>query len=170
MAVWCAGFAAVSIWFEVTDHFAAGEFAESASGLSVVNWVVTAVKGLGVAVALLAVVHRPWLLSPRTVGTLLWAAFATTSIYVLGSTAQAVTLVTGLSGDAEQIDVASVAYVLLFVLAASGFGVLAVSYARRAGLGKCEKILGAIGAPIVLGGILVALPALLAAMGLLQAD
>jgi hypothetical protein len=133
----------------------------------VVNWFVTAIKVVGAGVALLAVARRPWLVAPRVVGTLLWAAFATTGVYVVGSVSQAVLMLTGLAGDANQIDLASVSYVLLFIIAAVGFGILAVSYARRAGLGKREMLLGAVGAPVVLGGVLVVLPAILTAMGLL---
>lgn len=167
IAMWCGGFAAISIWFEATDYFGTGEYAESASAFSVVNWVVTAIKAVGIVVALLAVDRRPRLPAPRAVGTSLWAAFATTGIYVLGSVSQAALMLTGLAGDADKIDFASVAYVLLFILAAAGFGILAVSYARRAGLGKREKVLGTVGAPVVLGGVLVVLPAILTASGLL---
>jgi hypothetical protein len=169
MALWCAGFAAISIWFEVTDYFGTGEYAEYASGFSVVNWIVTAIKVVGAAVALLAVARRPNLLAPRAVGTLLWAAFTTITIYVLGSALQAALMLTGLAGDADRIDAASVAYLLLFILAAAGFGILAVSYARRAELGKREILLGAVGAPIVLGGVLVVVPTILAAAGMLPA-
>lgn len=167
MAVWCAGFAAISIWFEVTDHFGTGEYADHASGLSVLNWIVTAIKVVGATVALLAISRRPMLLTPRTVGTLLWAGFATTTVYVLGSLLQAALMMTGLSGDADRITASSVAYVLLFIVAAAGFGVLAFSFAHRADLGKREMLLGAFGAPIVLGGVLIVVPTILAAVGLL---
>jgi hypothetical protein len=167
IAVWCAGFAAISIWFEATNYFDTGEYAESAAGFSVANWVVTAIKAIGVVVALLAVDRRPRLLAPRVVGTLLWAAFATTGVYVLGSALQSALMLAGFIGDADEIDFAAVSYVLLFLVAAVGFGILAISYARRAGLGKREMLLGAVGAPVVLGGVLVVLPAILTASGLL---
>ncbi|WP_156393472.1 MULTISPECIES: hypothetical protein [unclassified Nocardioides] len=170
MALWCVGFAAVSVWIEATDHFADGEYADYASGFSVANWLVTVIKVGGSVLALLAVARRPRFPGPGVVGTLLWAAFATTGIYVLGSLVQAVLMLTGQAGDADRIDGAAVAYVALFALAAVGFGVLAVSYARRAGLGNKELALGAIGAPILLGGLLVALPALLVALGLFPAS
>lgn len=166
VALWCAGFAAISVWFELTDHFGSGEYADYASGFSVANWLVTALKLVGVAVALLAIARRPRFLPTWMVGTVLWAAFATTSVYVLGSLVQATLMVTGVSGDADALDVAAVAYVLLFLAAAAGFGILAFSYAGRAGLGKREMLLGAVGAPVLLGGLLVALPALLVALGL----
>jgi hypothetical protein len=76
-------------------------------------------------------------------------------------------MVAGLAGDANDLDFAAVVYVMLFAVAATGFGILATSYARRAGLGKREMLLGAVGAPVVLGGVLVVLPAILAVVGLL---
>ena len=120
-------------------------------------------------VALLAVDHRPRLLAPRVVGTLLWAAFATTGVYVLGSALQSkkALMLAGLVGNADEIGFVAVSYVLLFLVAAVGFGILAISYARRARLGKREMLLGAVGAPVVLGGVLVVLPAILTASGLL---
>src|SRR3954447_11843706 len=168
-ALWCAGFAAISIWFELTDYFSTGQYAQYTAGFSVVNWVVTAIKVVGVTVALLAIARRPRLLAPNLVGTLLWGAFTTITIYVLGSVMQAALMLTGVAGDADQIDAASVAYVLLFTLAAAGFGILAVSYGRRARLGKREMLLGAVGAPILLGGVLVVVPTVLAAVGMLPA-
>ncbi|WGX94549.1 hypothetical protein [Nocardioides sp. L-11A] len=168
VAVWCGVFAAISVWFEVTDKFASGPHAADADALSVVNWYVAAVKLVGVATAVLAVVEPPSFLRPRVVGVLLWAAFATVTIYVAGSLAQAVAMLTGMAGDAERLDLASAGYVLAFLLAAAGFGLLAFSYAGRAGLGKREVLLGICGAPLVLGSILVVLPMLLRATGLLS--
>jgi hypothetical protein len=168
VAVWCGVFAAISVWFEVTDKFASGPYAADADALSVVNWYVVVVKLVGVAAALLAVARTPALLRPSTVGTLLWAAFATVGIYVVGSLAQAVAMLAGVAGDAERLDLTSVGYVLAFLLATAGFGLLAFSYARRAGLGRREVLLGVCGAPLVLGSILVVLPALLRAAGLLS--
>jgi hypothetical protein len=167
MALWCAGFAAISVWFEVTDHFGTGRYADDAAGLSVANWIVTALKLLGVVVATLSVARRPRVLAPRSVGVMLWTAFATTGVYVLGSVVQALVMVAGLAGDPDEVDAAAVTYVVLFGLAAAGFGVLAFSYARRARLGKREMLLGAVGAPVVLAGVLVVLPTILAAAGLL---
>ena len=118
--------------------------------------------------ALLAVSRTPRFLAPRIVGTLLWAAFATLAVYVVGSIIQAVVMLTGVAGDAGQVDAASVGYVLAFLPAAAGFGILAISYARRAGLGRREVLIGVLGAPVALGTVLVVLPAILAAMGLLS--
>ena len=38
MALWCLGFAAVNLLFEITDYLVGGPYAEYASGISVANW------------------------------------------------------------------------------------------------------------------------------------
>lgn len=167
VALWCAGFAAISVWFELTDYFETGRYADNETAISVVNWFVTVLKLVGMVLAVLAV--HPRLIAPRTVGTLLWAAFATLTVYVVGSITQAFVMLAGIAGDADQIDAGSVAYLLAFMLAAAGFGILATSHARRAGLGTRIKVIGACGAPLVLGSVLVILPAILRAAGLLSA-
>jgi hypothetical protein len=167
MALWCAGFAAISVWFELTNHFDTGKYAEDAEALSVVNWFVAVLKLVGVGVALLAVRRR--LVAPRTVGVVLWAAFATVTVYVVGSITQAFVMLTGIAGDADDVDAASVAYVLAFLLSSVGFGVLAISHSHRAALSTRIKMLGAFGAPVLLGSVLVILPAILRAVGLLSA-
>jgi hypothetical protein len=167
VALWCAGFAAISVWFELTDHFGVGQYADDAAALSVANWLVTVLKVAGAAVALLAVSRTPRFLAPAVVGTLLWAAFSTLAVYVVGSIAQAVVMLTGVPGDAERLDASAVGYVLAFLLAATGFGILATSYARRAALGARVLLIGVCGAPVVLGGVFVVLPAILRAVGLL---
>ena len=168
VAVWCAAFAAVNVWFEVTDKFATGPHAADADALSVANWYVFALKVVGAAAALLSVVRPLRRVRATTLGTVLWGACATVAIYVAGSIGQAIAIAAGLTGDAESLDVASVAYVVGFLVATVGFGILALSYARRARLGKRVVVLGVCGAPVVLGSILVALPAVLRATGLLS--
>ena len=167
VALWCLGFAEISVWFELTDHFATGQHARDASAISVMNWFVASLKLVGCGVALLAGHRR--LVAPRVVGTVLWAAFATLTVYVLGSIAEALAMLTGVAGDADRLDAASVGYVVAFGLGAGGFGVLATSHARRARLDARVKVLGACGAPLVLGTVLVILPALLRSVGLLSA-
>ena len=165
IALWCTGFAAISVWFELTDQFATGRYAEEAEALSVMNWLVAVLKVLGVVAALLAIRSRP--VAPRITGLVLWGAFATVTVYVLGSLVQAVVILTGIAGDGDGVDARSIAYVLGFLVAAVGFGILAVSYARRVGLGVWVMVLGVLGALVVLGGVLVIAPALLKAAGLL---
>jgi hypothetical protein len=167
VALWCLGFAAISVWFEVTDHFATGQYARDVSAISVMNWFVAVLKVVGCCVALLAGCRR--LVVHRVVGVVLWAAFATLTVYVVGSIAEAVAMLTGVAGDTNQIDATSVGYVMAFLLGAAGFGVLAITHARRARLDTRYKVIGACGAPIVLGTVLVVLPALLRAVGLLSA-
>jgi hypothetical protein len=167
VALWCLGFAAISVWFELTDHFATGQYARDVSAISVMNWFVAVLKLVGCGVALLAGYRR--LVAPRVVGVVLWAAFATLTVYVLGSIAEALAMLTGIAGDADRIDVASVGYVIAFLLGATGFGVLATSHARRAALDTRVKLVGACGAPLVLGTVLIILPAFLRSLGLLSA-
>jgi hypothetical protein len=131
------------------------------------DWLVAGLKVLGAVVALLSVARRPRLVSPAAVTVLVWAAFATLAVYALGSVAEAVGMGLGLIGGAGRIDIAGVAYVLAFLAAAAGFGVLAISYSRRYPRGKGLVVLGVLCAPAVLGLLLLAVPALLAAFGLM---
>ncbi|MGC5332076.1 hypothetical protein [Micromonospora sp. DT62] len=171
VALCCIGFAAVNVFFEVTAHFADGPYAEYASAIAVMNWLVTGLKVIGAAVALLSVAKRPRVLSPAHLGVLLWGAFALLGVYALGSVVQAVGMASGLAGSADQIDLAGVAYVLFFLLIAAGYGVLAISYSRRNRLRKGVAILGVLGAPVMLGVVLLAVPMLLlAALGLMPAS
>lgn len=167
VALWCAGFAAISVCFELTDHFAVGRYADEATALSVADWFVAVLKVVGAAVALLAVSRTPRFLAPRIVSTVLWAAFATLAVYVVGSIVQAMVMLTGVAGDAEQLDASAVDYVLAVLLGATGFGILATSYARRAGLGARVILIGVCGGPVVLGSVLVVLPVVLRAVALL---
>lgn len=136
-------------------------------GFSVMNWFVTAIKLAGAVLALLALVPHPRVLVSRFVGTLLWAGFATLTVYVAGSLMQGALMLAGAAGDVGSIDGMAIAYVVVFMLAAAGFGVLAISYARRTALGKTEFLIGVLGAPVILGVVLVVVPTLLAMIGLL---
>ncbi|MBG6091302.1 hypothetical protein [Actinomadura viridis] len=167
VALCCLTFAGVNVVFEMSGRFTEGPYAEYASGLAVMNWVVVGLKVLGAAVALLSVARIRAALPPALLGILLWGAFALLGVYALGSVGQAIGMATGLTGDAEQIDLAGVGYVFFFLLLVVGYGVLAISYSRRLALPKRVAVLGALGAPVGLGVILLAIPALLAALGLM---
>ncbi len=167
MALWFVGFAEVNIVFESTDYLADSEYADYAAAFTVMNWLVVGLKLLGAAVALLSVLKRPSFLPPRLLGIMVWSVFATLAVYVLGSMAQALGMLLGLRGSASQIDLADVAYLLFFLTAATGWGVLAVSYSTRHTLRWRTAVLGVLGAPIVLGLVLVVMPILLAALGLM---
>lgn len=168
-ALGCLGFALVNVVFEVTDRFAEGSYAEYASAFAVMNWLVVGLKLLGAAVALMSVTRHQRHVSPSAMTLLLWGAFATLAAYALGSVVQAVGMATGLTGSAAQIDIAGVVYVLGSLGFAAGFGVLAISYARRHGVKKRAVVVGVLGAPALLGLLLLAIPALLAAAGLMPA-
>ncbi|WP_046469537.1 hypothetical protein [Allosalinactinospora lopnorensis] len=166
-ALWCVGFAAVNIVYEGTDRFSTGPYAEYASGLTVLNWLVVGLKIVGAAVALLSVAKRPVLLPPTLVTVLVWGAFATLGLYTLGNVMQAVAMVSGLAGDADRLGPAGVGYVLFFLAGAAGFGVLAASHYRRSGARKGAAVLGVLGAPVLLGLVLLAVPALLVVLGIM---
>jgi hypothetical protein len=53
---------------------------------------------------------------------------------------------------------------------AAGYGVLATPYSRRHPRSKRLAVLGVLGGPAVLGLVLLAVPALLAALGMLPAS
>ena len=168
VALWCAGFAATNVWSESTDHFGVGQYADDATALSVANWSLAVLKVVGAAVTLLAVSRTPRFLAPRIVGTLLWAAFATLAVYVAGSAIQAVVVLTGVAGGAEQVDASAVGCVLAFLLGATGFGVLATSYGRPVGLCARVLLIGVSVAAVMLGCVLIILPASSGAAGLLS--
>ncbi|WP_460463779.1 hypothetical protein [Arthrobacter pigmenti] len=169
VAVCCLGFAGVNIVFESLGRFADGPYAGYASGITVVNWLVIALKVVGAGVALLSVARQPLFARPAVVGVLAWGAFATLGVYVSGSMVEAVGMVTGLMPGAAGIGLLDVAYVLFFLFFAAGFGMLAISYSRRHRLPKRVAVLGLLGPPVVLGGVLFAVPALLAAIGVMPA-
>ncbi|WP_239433398.1 hypothetical protein [Sporosarcina sp. ACRSL] len=169
MALWCIAFAVVNIVFEVTDYFSKGPLAEYAAGITVMNWLVVGFKALGAAVALLSVANLPKFHLPSLMTVLLWGAFATLGLYALGSVTQALGMISGFAGTPDQITLKGIGYVLMFVLAAVGYGFLAVSYSRRHGTRRGYAFLGVVGAPVVLGLILIAVPMLLWNLGIMPA-
>src|SRR5690606_15480340 len=167
MALWCIGFALVNIVYERTGHFAGGPYAEYASALTVMNWLVVVLKGVGAVVALLSVTNRPTVAPPAVVSVLVWGAFATLGVYALGSVAQAAGMASGLRGASEQVTIAGLGYVSLFLLGAAGFGVLAIPHSQRHRVRRRFAVLGVLLARVVLGGVLLVVPPLLAALGLM---
>ncbi|KIH99244.1 hypothetical protein LP52_09040 [Streptomonospora alba] len=168
-ALACVGFAAVNVAFEATDRFSSGPYAAYSTGISVMNWLVVGLKAAGAAMALLSVAPRPRRLPSPALAFGLWAAFATLGVYAVGNVVHVAGMATGLFGSPAQIDLAGLAYVLFFLLFAGGFGVLAVSHTRRHRLRARWAVLGSLGAPLVLAGVLVGAPAALAALGLMPA-
>lgn len=160
----------VNVAFELTDHFRGGRYADYASAFTVMNWLVTVLKVIGAVVALLSIATPSRRIPASAVTVLVWGAFATLTVYALGSVAQAIGMAAGLTGSVDEIDRAGIAYVMFFLLTAAGFGVLAISYSRRHRMRTRLAILGVLGAPLVLGLVLVVVPALLATLGLMPSE
>lgn len=169
LALWCLGFAAVNVAFEVTGHFADGPLAAYAHGAAVMDWIVFVLKVAGAAVALLTVAHRRALVPPALLTVAVWAAFALLGVYALGNVVEGIGMATGLAGSPDQITPRNVAYVLFFLPAAAAYGILAISYSRRTGSRKWFALLGVLGGPLVIALLLLAIPALLASFGMLPA-
>ncbi|MGA8040099.1 MAG: hypothetical protein WCA93_08335 [Acidimicrobiia bacterium] len=165
LAIGSLAFAIVNVVFEATGRFDEGPWADYSSAISIINWFVFVVKVVGAGVALLSVTSRPPL-APRVVNFSIWGAAGVLSVYALGSVGQAIGLVLG-PDAVEQINGAGILYVTLFLLAAAGFVILASSHTRRFGIGRAPAIGGAVGGVGLLGFILLILPAILSALGLM---
>ncbi|MEP9383807.1 hypothetical protein [Nocardioides sp. KR10-350] len=167
MTLWCLGFAGVNVALALTGHLSRGDLAGYAGGLEVENWLAVALKVLGAAVALLAVSAPRQFPSVGAVTVMVWGAFATLGVYAAGAVLEAVAMLLGLIGGADRIDALSVGYVLFFIAGAAGFGVLGVSWSRRHAQRRSRAALGLVAAPLVLGTLLVGVPALLTAVGVM---
>lgn len=165
-ALWCVGFATVNTVFELTGHFAEGSYSAYASGASVMDWLMVGLKLVGAGLALLSVSSRR-VLPPGLLGFLLWGGFATLAVYATGNIVEAVGILFGLIDPIHPIRVVwDVGYLVFFAVAATGFGVLAISYARRTRLRRLPITLGVLGAPALIASVLVVAPMLLTAAGL----
>lgn len=164
MVVWCVGFAVVNVGFEASGHLDHGVLAGYSTGLSVMEWLVVALKLLGAGTALLTVSERPRWVSATAPTVLVWGAFALLALYSAGNLVQLVRL---LVGEPERVTPRSLAYVLFFAVAAAAYGLLARSYSRRSGTGRRWALIGAVGGPVVFVLVLFAIPAALGAAGLL---
>jgi hypothetical protein len=167
VVAWCLAFAAVNLFYEASDHFARGAYAQDASGISIMSWLVVALKVLGAAVALLTVTDRWPGVSTNLRTVLVWGAFALLGLYSVGNVVIAVGLALGLTGSREEITAKGIAYVAFFLAGAAAYGALALSFSRRSGAPRRYALLGIAGAPLLLAAILAAVPALLSALGLL---
>lgn len=165
-ALWCVGFATVNVVLELTGHFAANQYSAYASGLSVMDWLVVVLKLVGAGLALLSISRRQ-VLPVGLLGMLLWGGFATLAVYATGNVVEAVGILSGLMEPVQPLrPLWDLGYVSFFAAAATGFGVLAISYARRSGLRRLPITLGVLGAPALIAGVLVVVPLLLTSAGL----
>lgn len=165
-ALWCVGFATGNAVLELTGHFSAGPYSAYASGLSVMDWLMVVLKVVGAVLALLSISRRP-VLPVGLLGLLLWGGFATLAVYAAGNVVGAVGILLGLMEPVHPVRLLwDLGYVTFFAVAASGFGILAISYARRARLRRLPITLGVLGAPALIAGVLGLAPMLLTAAGL----
>ena len=169
VAAWCVGFAAVNVAFETTGRFANGPHAEYAAALSVMDWTVAVLKVLGATVALASVTSRRIRVSPRLVAVMVCGAAAVLTLYCVGSIVEAIGMLTGVGGDPADLTSRSVGYLVLFLFAAAGYGVLGLSFSRRYDTGRREALIGVLGGPIVVGILLVGIALLLGSLGLMPA-
>jgi hypothetical protein len=171
VAAWCLGFAAVNAWQLATGRLTDGEFRGYTTALVVASILVLLLKlvGAGVALASLRTVHHRgvrWLL-----GVALWGATATLALYSAGNLIITLGTVTGLIEptaaweSAGGVTFRAVAYVLFFLAGAAMFAALSVSYHRRHRLHWTAVAAGITGPPVLLGGLLVVIPALLTTAG-----
>jgi hypothetical protein len=170
-AAWCLGFAGVSAW-----QVAAGPIGR-VPGLAILSVLVGVLKLAGAAVALAAVLVRPGppRRSLRLLGVALWGAFGLLALYSAGNLVITAGTVSGLLAPspawtaAGGVTAKAVLYVLFFLVGAALFGVLAVWFHRRHALRWTSAAAGLAGAPLLLGLLLVAAPAILGRWGLLPA-
>jgi hypothetical protein len=178
-AAWCLGFAGVSAWQVATDLIGPPDprqrYAAYASGLAIMVVVVGVLKLAGAAVALAAVLVRPGLgRRPRQLlGVALWGAFGLLGLYSAGNLVITIGTVSGLLAPsaawtaAGGVTAKAIGYVLFFLAGAALFGTLAVWFHQRHQLGWMVVVAGLVGAPLLLGLLLAAVPALLGRWGLL---
>jgi hypothetical protein len=178
-AGWCLGFAGVSAWQVAADLTGPPDPRQRAaaygSGLAIMGILVLVLKLAGAAVALAAVLVRPG--RPRRprqlLGVALWGAFGLLGLYSAGNLVITVGTVSGLLAPsaawtaAGGVTAKAIGYVLFFLAGAALFGVLAVWFHRRHHLGWTAAVAGLAGAPLLLGLLLAAAPALLGRWGLL---
>jgi hypothetical protein len=178
-AAWCLGFAGVSAWQVAGDLIGQPQvrqrYTAYASGLAIMGMFVLVLKLAGAAVALAAVLVRPGppRRSRQLLGVALWGVFGLLALYSAGNLVITVGTVSGLLAPsaawtaAGGVTARAVLYVLFFLAGAALFGVLAVWFHRRHRLGWGWAAAGLAGAPLLLGLLLVATPAILGRWGLL---
>jgi hypothetical protein len=170
-AAWCLGFAGVSAWQVATGSFGRPDQPDAAyaSGLAIVSVLAGVLKLVGAAVALAAVRVRPGWPRPllQLLGVGLWGAFGLLGLYSAGNLAITAGTVSGLLAPsaawtaAGGVTAKAIGYVLFFLGGAALFGVLAVWFHRRHHLRWTSVAAGLAGAPLLLGLLLVAAPAIL---------
>lgn len=172
-AAWCLGFAAVSVWQLVAGLGDDNRFAAYASGLAVMGLLVLVLKLIGAAVAVSAV--APWQerLPRNLLAAALWGGFGMLALYSAGNVVITIGTVFGLLEPSDAwtaaggVTAKALLYVAFFLAGAVVFGFLAVSFHRRRHPPRTVVLTGLVGAPVLLGLLLLAAPAVLGLLGLL---
>lgn len=155
-----AAFALVNVVFELSGHFVDGPYGRYASQISVMDWLVVVLKLVGAGLAVLSVSPRR-VLPVGLLGMLLWGGFATLGVYAAGNIVESIGMVVGVIDPGRPIRLLDVGYVVFFAVLAALWGVLAISYARRARLHRLPIALGVIGAPGLIASVLLVIPTML---------
>lgn len=165
MTAWSAAallvcFALVNVAFELTGRFVGGPYGRYASQISVMDWLMVMLKLVGAGLALLSVSRRR-VLPVGLLGMLVWGGFATLGVYAAGNIVESIGMLVGLIDPGRPIRLLDVGYVVFFAVVATLWGVLAMSYARRARLQRLPVALGMIGAPGLIAAVLLVVPTML---------
>jgi hypothetical protein len=175
VAAWCLGFAGESGWL-VAELIAHPEgvvrrYDADASGLVIMSLLVLVLKLAGAGLVLVRPGRaRGWV---RLLGVAVWGAFGVLALYSAGNLFITAGTETGLMAPSAAWTAAggvtgrAVLYVLFFLAGAAMFGTLAVWFHRRHHLRWTEAVAGLAGAPLLLGLVLGAAPAILGRWGLL---
>lgn len=155
-----AAFALANVAFELTSHFVDGPYGRYAAQLSVMDWLMVALKLVGAGIALLSV-SRHRLLPIGLLGTLVWGGFATLGVYAAGNIVESIGMAIRLIDPGRPIRLLDVGYVVFFAVVAALWGVVAISYARRSRLHRLPIALGVLGAPALIAGVLLVIPTML---------
>jgi hypothetical protein len=173
VTAWCLGFAAVSGWQLAAGREPDGPFAAYTEGIAAMIILVLVLKILGAVMALFAIRSQPLRMSPSLLAIGLWGAFGLLAIDSAGSIVLAVGNITGLMEPSAAWESAggvtprSILYVLFFLVGAILFGVLAGSFHRRYRTPWTAAVIGLLGAPLLLGVVLVIAPRILSYLDLL---
>lgn len=171
-AAWCLGFAAVSAWLLATGPASGHALEEHGAGLAAMNVLVLLLKLAGAWLAV-ASVRRHTRLPPALLAAALWGAAGTLLLYSVGSLAIAFATTSGLVApsaawqEAGGVTARALLYVAFFLVGACMFTVIAASYHRRTRARWRVALVGLLGAPAMLGVVLVVAPWILTLVGLL---
>lgn len=166
VAAWFLVFAVLNIVVALSGRFEHPDLVRYVPGLLAESAIVFVLKLIGATFAIDSVLARPRL-PARLRSAVLWAAAGTLGVYAVGNIVQLIGFATGVMGSPALITPTTMSYVAFFIPAATGCCILAVSHTRRYHVSRHTAVAGLLGAPLVLGALLLGIPAALAAVGLM---